>query len=392
LLLVPLPAWAADDVRPKGASLTPQEITQGWLLLFDGETTFGWTGGTKWTIAGGMIAPQTGNTEPLVTTSAFSDFELKLQYMVKAGTGKGEVLLGCGADGKPADKTHTTMLRGFGGSENWIELTLNVSPNQIQESSRSVGGFVGFASRGTGSPRQFGTGPIALSGSGVVFRKIQLRPLNLKPLFNGKDLTGWREISGKKSKFTVTKEGWLNIKDGPGDLQTDGQWADFVLQLECISNGPHLNSGVFFRCLPDQFWSGYEAQIRNEWKGDDRTKAVDYGTGGIYNRQPARKVVSSDHEWFTMTVIANGKHLAVWVDGYQTSDYTDERPMNKSARNGCKVDKGPISLQGHDKTTDLSFRNLRIAEPSKIEPGRPTLPDVKPKSSPAPEVKPLEKG
>jgi hypothetical protein len=365
--------------------LTPQEAAEGWILLFDGETTFGWTGGTKWTIASRMIAPQSDNTEPLVTTSEFSDFELKLQYIVKAGAGKGEVLLGCGPDGKRTPQTHTTMLQGFGGSERWVEVTLTVENKQIQQRTRSVGGLVNFSFGGPQGSRKFDRGHIALSGGGVVFRNIRLKPRNLKPIFNGKDLTGWKEIPGKKSKFTVTKEGWLNVKDGPGDLQTEKPWDDFILQLECISNGPHLNSGVFFRCLPGEFWSGYEAQIRNQWQGDDRTKAVDYGTGGIYNRQPARKVVSSDHEWFTMTIVANGKHLAVWVDGYQTSDFTDNRPMNKSARQGCKVDKGPISLQGHDKTTDLSFRKIRIAEPSKIESEKPTLPDAKPKSSPVKE-------
>jgi hypothetical protein len=134
------------------------------------------------------------------------------------------------------------------------------------------------------------------------------------------------------------------------------------LQLECRSNGEHLNSGVFFRCLAGQFWSGYEAQVRNQWKDDDRTKPVDYGTGGLYNRQPARKVVSSDREWFTMTVVARGNHLAVWVNGYQTADFTDTRPADRDARKGTKTDKGPVSLQGHDPTTDLSFRNIRIAE------------------------------
>jgi hypothetical protein len=89
---------------------------------------------------------------------------------------------------------------------------------------------------------------------------------------------------------------------------------------------------------------------------------VDYGTGGIYNRQAARKVVSSDNEWFTMTIVANGKHLAVWVNGYQTADFIDKRKPDKSARKGSKVEKGPVSLQGHDKTTNLSFRNIRIAE------------------------------
>jgi Domain of Unknown Function (DUF1080) len=202
--------------------------------------------------------------------------------------------------------------------------------------------------------------------AGVTFelRRIRLKPLGLEPIFDGKGLTGWKEIENPKtkSKFTITKDGWLNVKNGPGDLQTKRQWDDFLLQLECISNGTHLNSGVFFRCLPEQFWSGYEAQIRNEWKGNDRTKPVDYGTGGIYNRQAARRVVSSDHEWFTMTVIAEGTHLAVWVNGYPTADFTDNRPPATSARKGSKVDKGPISIQGHDPTTDLSFRNIRIAE------------------------------
>jgi hypothetical protein len=217
-------------------------------------------------------------------------------------------------------------------------------------------------------PKPHGTSRLRFSPDhnkvGKLFlRNVKLKPLGLAPIFNGKDLSGWKEIKGEKnkSKFTVTDKGELNIKDGPGDIQTEGQWADFVLQLECFSNGKHLNSGVFFRTLPGQFWSGYEAQIRNQWQGDDRTKPVDYGTGGIYNRQPARKVVSSDKEWFTMTIVANGKHLAVWVNGYQTADFTDMRKPDKSARNGSKVDKGPVSLQGHDKTTDLNFRNIRIA-------------------------------
>jgi hypothetical protein len=196
----------------------------------------------------------------------------------------------------------------------------------------------------------------------LAIRNIKLKPLGLKPIFNGKDLTGWRGFPGRKSKFTVNDRGELNVKDGPGDLQTEGQWADFVLQLECISNGKHLNSGIFFRCIPNEYQQGYEAQIRNQWEGDNRNKPVDFGTGAIYRRQPARRVVSTDNEWFTMTIIAHGNHIATWVNGYQVADFTDTRPPHQNARNGVKLDKGPISIQGHDPTTDLSFRNLRIAE------------------------------
>ncbi|NLU20624.1 MAG: DUF1080 domain-containing protein, partial [Phycisphaerae bacterium] len=199
------------------------------------------------------------------------------------------------------------------------------------------------------------------------------KPLAMKSLFNGKNLDGWYIVPGQKSKFTVTPKGELNIKDGGGEIQTEGQWADFILQLDVFSNGKSLNSGIFFRALPRKFWQGYEAQIRNEWDGyspdperakrkEDRTKPHDIGTGGIYNRQPARKVVSNDKEWFTYTVLAHGNHIALWVNGYQTADYFDNDKDADTARKGRFLGKGAISLQGHDPTTDLSFRNIRLQE------------------------------
>jgi hypothetical protein len=201
------------------------------------------------------------------------------------------------------------------------------------------------------------------AGGQLTLRDIKLKPIGLTSVFNGKDLAGWKEVKNDRTKsvFTVTDKGELNIKDGPGDLQTEAEWDDFVLQLDVISNGKHLNSGVFYRCVPGQFWSGYEAQVRNQWEGEDRTKPVDFGTGGIYNRQKARKVVSSDNEYFTMTVIARGTHMATWVNGYQVTDFTDTKPIGNNARRGAKVGAGPISLQGHDPTTDLSFKNIRVA-------------------------------
>src|SRR5207302_8534941 len=143
-----------------------------------------------------------------------------------------------------------------------------------------------------------------------------LRPSGMESLFNGKDLTGWKEFPGKKSKFAVTPDNCISLKDGPGDLQSEGQWANFVLQLQCISNGAHCNSGVFFRCRPGEYQQGYEAQIRNEFKDEptqeytieeydpkthelkgtkkEKYTAVDYGTGAIYRRQPARKELAKD--------------------------------------------------------------------------------------------------
>ena len=63
-----------------------------------------------------------------------------------------------------------------------------------------------------------------------------------------------------------------------------------------------------------------------------------------------------------MTVIAHGNHLATWVNGYPVADWTDTRPPHRNPREGCCTEKGAISIQGHDPTTNLSFRKLRIGE------------------------------
>ena len=86
------------------------------------------------------------------------------------------------------------------------------------------------------------------------------------------------------SKFEVTKDGELSVKNGPGDLVTEKEFDDFVLQFECKTLGKALNSGIFFRCIPGQYQNGYEAQIQNAFKDDDRTKPLDFGTGAIYRR------------------------------------------------------------------------------------------------------------
>ncbi len=330
------PVSAAETTTQPNA-LTPQEIAGGWILLFDGQTTFGWKIDGEAKVGDGLLILGGAKAARAETTTALvGDTGLSYSLVTEASwegnrpprlliSGNEGTLRGVGAKGK------------FGTRE------------VVREASARGG-----AAR-----------PLALevpTGSKLMVRRVKYRPLSLKPIFNGRDLTGWKEIPGRRSKFTVTDKGELNIKDGNGDLQTEGQWADFILQLDVIANGRHLNSGVFFRCQPGQFWSGYESQIRNQWQGDDRTKPVDYGTGGIYNRQPARKVVSSDNQWFTKTIIAQGNHMAVWIDGYQVSDFTDTRRPSNNARRGMKLGEGPISLQGHDPTTDLSFRNIRIAE------------------------------
>jgi hypothetical protein len=362
-------------------TLSPAEISEGWLLLFDGETTFGWAprSGTRWEVRDGALCYQPGSGGGyLSTTTEFADFQLHAEFWIddKANSG---VFLRCPATGD-ITATNAYEVNIFDPHEKWPTGSIN-EVARTRETQNTIGRWntyditaegdhlvVRLNGKVTVDARNGRSlcGTIALQnlkGEGEVrFRNLKLKPLGLRSIFNGKDLAGWREIPGRKSVFSVTPEGWLNVKNGNGDLQSEGEYGDFVFQLDIISNGRHLNSGVFFRAIKDQFWSGYESQIRNQWEGDNRAKPVDYGTGGIYNRQPARRVMSSDREWFTMTIAARGPHLATWVNGAQVTDFADTRPPHESARQGYRPKAGVLSLQGHDPTTDLSFRNLRIQE------------------------------
>jgi hypothetical protein len=197
------------------------------------------------------------------------------------------------------------------------------------------------------------------------YKLVAFTPADLKPIFNGKDLSGWSILKDEKrmsSAAEVTKDGELHLTNGPGDLQTDGKYADFVLQLECKTNGDGLNSGVFFRCIAGQYQNGYEMQIQNGMKDNDPTKPADGGTGAIYRRTPARKIVAKDKEWMTLTLVAKGAAFATWVNGEPVVVWTDDRAKDENPRKGLRLEAGHLSLQGHDKTTDLLFRNIRLAE------------------------------
>jgi hypothetical protein len=377
LLVIGWSSVAAAE--PDGPNrLTSKDVTDGWILLFDGETTFGFVDKDppRWTVADGALTPKAESQSPLVSTTVWDRYQLEFEYRLEKDA-SAEVRIGCDREGETRKGAAVSLpLSGTG----WQKAELDVDRTALRSTlSGPAGGAAGSRSLDLD-----GAGHVAFAGKGVAFRSIKLKPKGLESVFNGKDLSGWKEFPGKKSKFSVTREGWLNLKDGPGDLQTEGQWDDFVLQLDCYSNGDHLNSGVFFRCRPGEYQMGYEAQIRNEFhksadveytledydpttnhligKRKARFTAVDYGTGAIYRRVPARREVARDREWFTLTVVARGRHLATWVNGIPVVDWTDNRPLADNARNGCHLDKGPISLQGHDPTTDLNFRHLRIAD------------------------------
>src|SRR5262245_17699630 len=83
-----------DAVAAAPNSLTAGEIQDGWILLFDGETLYGWEAATKanWTVAGGAISVSEGEPGLLNTTSDFANYVLRLDFRFPDSTNSGVFL------------------------------------------------------------------------------------------------------------------------------------------------------------------------------------------------------------------------------------------------------------------------------------------------------------
>lgn len=361
-----------------------EEIRDGWIQLYDGQTLAGWTptNDVDWHITDdGLIEASQGEPGLLLTTVPFADFELRCDYWIEKGGNSGIFLRSVPEPTNPTkdcyefnifdsrDEFGTGSLVGRAepmvkslGEETWRTAVIRVEGNHF---TASLDGETVLDFKDE-SANLLTSGRIGLQkNAGLVrFRNVFVKPLGTKSLFNGKDLSGWHPVEGSKSEFAVADEA-ISVSNGPGFLESDEGWSDFILQFETKTNGDGLNSGVFFRLIPgteEAPSNGYELQIENVFADNDRTQPKDNaGTGAIFRRTQARWVVPDDHEWFTMTLIAHGPRIATWVNGFQVTDWEDTRAADPNPRRGLKIDAGPISLQGHDPTTDLSFRNLRIA-------------------------------
>ena len=356
--------------------LTEDELAAGWIALFDGQTLFGWkpTSEANWRVEDGTIVVDDGQPGLLLTTTTFSEYELHVDFKSDKGTNSG-IFLHTPLDVKDpetdcyelniADSDNPfprcslvkrVKIEGDFESEDWQSYQIVVEGDQV---SISLDGTLVLEYIDP-YPLQRGYIGLQLNQGRVAFRNIKLRPLGTESIFNGQDLAGWKTYPDMASEFTVNDEGDMEVNGGKGQLETVESYGDFVLQLECVLESG--NSGIFFRCIPGDEMMGYESQIHNGFTDGDRRKPIDCGTGGIFRRADARLVVADDGEWFRKTLIADGPHIATWVNGYQVAAWTDDRKPNENPRRGLRTEPGTIMIQGHDLDTKLKFRKISIAE------------------------------
>lgn len=386
LALFPALLLLAASLAAQPNTLTPQEVEDGWVLLWDGRTFYGWEfhGDANWRARDGVLRFGGDNSGWIGTTTMFGDFHLKLEFKT-AADGNSGVFLRAARSGEPHRTGYELQIyddqpQGFNtGSlvfyakaqpaklipDQWNQYDIRVEGSHFVIKLNDEVVFDGH------NPTH-AVGVIGLQGNidkPIEFRGIKLKPVGLEELFNGTDLRGWSKVDrpGRQAEHNWSAvDGMLHVEKGPGQLETEKEFKNFVLQLGVRTNPPndevHPNSGVFFRGDKGAFWSGYESQIRNEYQYDDPTVPRDYGTGAIYNRAPAREIIAEDGEFFYKTIAAYGRHISVWVNGIQVSDFEDTRPEGSNARNQARLEGGVISLQAHDPTTNIDFKNVRAVE------------------------------
>lgn len=387
-LASPQAATTVEKKQPPKPLLSAEEIADGWIQLFDGESLFGWKANSdvNWTVADGVITADKG-TKPglLLTAVPFADYELRCDFWMAKGGNSGIFLRTPFVPTDPGVDCYElnicdTHPQGFNtasfvkrqkptkevsGEEAWKTFVVRAEgPHVVVKLDGEE--VLDFTDK-TDKPLTSGFIGLQMNSGLVKFRNVFVRPLGGKDLFNGKDLTGWREVPGSKSKFEVT-DGAIHVAgvDGQGYLESEATFANFVLQAQVKTNGDAPNSGIFFRGLPGKegAYPGYEFQIQNGIKNGDRFQPADFGTGAIFRRQAARFVISNDREWTTLTLVAHGPTFATWVNGMPITVWTDERKPHATgnAREGLRLEGGHLSLQGHDPTTNLDFKNIRVSD------------------------------
>ena len=196
-----------------------------------------------------------------------------------------------------------------------------------------------------------------------------------RPIFNGKDLTGWSQQDG----YFSVKDGVITGESTPGHLckpnhhlvYTAEELTDFELRAEFrLSKG--ANSGIQLRCKPQFIGdNGYQADMNGGGnyvgflyhpkqhligaRGSDVTiDAAGKKTVTRFADVKALQDLYRVEQWNDMRVKVEGRAITVWINGVRTTSVVDPREAFFPS-------KGHIALQLHQgPPMKVEFRNIRL--------------------------------
>ena len=187
---------------------------------------------------------------------------------------------------------------------------------------------------------------------------------DFKPLFNGKDLSGWTLVKKSGSGYRVENGVLICPEDGGGNLLTEEEFDNFVFRFD-FKLTPGGNSGVGIRAplAGDIAYSGMEIQILDH----DHEKYKGWlkpfqRHGSVYDLIPAKAdALKPAGEWNTEEISADGSRIRVTLNGKLITDadlstITDPEVLKKHP--GVQRKGGRIGFLGHG--SHVEFRNIRI--------------------------------
>ena len=175
-----------------------------------------------------------------------------------------------------------------------------------------------------------------------------------RPLFNGKDTTGWKLRNPDGHNSWTVEDGVLQNTVNKGehgtDLVTTSKFMNFTVRYEfMVPDGS--NSGLYLR-------GRHEIQILGDYKSGKPSLG---GNGAIYNlKAPDRFVSKPGDQWQTAEATIIDNKITVILNGVKIHDQVECNKATGSEIDNKISEPGPIFLQGDHGT--VSFRNIRIKE------------------------------
>lgn len=186
-----------------------------------------------------------------------------------------------------------------------------------------------------------------------------------KPLFNGKDTSGWHHVG--PGSITV-ENGMLKTSGGMGLLWYEPQkFGNATIRVVFRTTGPRDNSGVYIRMpeKPHDPWygvhNGYEVQI--DAAGDEW-----HCTGAIYSlSKVSKRAQKPAGEWNTMDIVLKGQLTTVVLNGDTVNEFRGDQPVPERKQwfepvRGPRPDTGYIGLQNHDGSTTIYFKEVSVKQ------------------------------
>ena len=172
------------------------------------------------------------------------------------------------------------------------------------------------------------------------------------PLFNGKDLTGWRMEGTGTTLWKIEDGNLVSPGNGP-ELINDSKFKDFKLHVEfnCAANS---NSGVYLR-------GRYEVQIET----DSIEEPPSHHMGGVYGFLAASpELPRKPGEWQSFDITMVGRWITVVQNGQTIVDNKEIPGITGGALDSHEELPGPIYLQGSEKG-HVSYRSIVITAAEK---------------------------